>query len=218
MEIELLTGVARRADDMTSKARGGSQGELVVGELNGKYYEQIMRGNGFVYSQAAAGVAPIALAATSSPIIWNPSDSNTFLQLIAVKIGLVTVGTPVAGMFEYTFQNNMGASIGTGAPVVSLTQVAGVNLRLSGGKASVMRFAPATITLTTANTFLCPVGLSMATAATTAIAPFGGFKDDVDGMIVVPPGSTFGVAANAALGSTYCISIFGLELPIPLIV
>lgn len=192
--------------------RQGNQGELIVGEVGPKYYEQTMRGNAFVYSSASAGAVLNVLGVNSAPALWNPAGSGKNLVITKVALGLNATGTTAAGHIVYATVPNAGSQIATAAPVVSLTAVAGANLLLGAGAASVMRFAPTTITFIAAPTFLCTAGMGQATAATTATPAFT-FVDDVDGRIVVPPGVVFVVAASAAIASTYSIAIYGLELP-----
>ena len=205
-------GVARNVDDAIVPPRIGNQGELVIAELNPKYYEQTMRGNAFVYSAAIGGSVLAAFGTTTAPFLWNPMGSGKNLVITKVAVGLDATGTTAAGHVVYGTQSNLGSQVGTAAPVVSLTQVSGVNLLIGFGNTSVMRFAPTTVSLTAACTFLCTMGLGQATAATTATSPFVAI-DDVDGRIVIPQGSAFSVAASGSIASTFTISIYGLEIP-----
>ena len=47
MISEVLVGPQQQGDGNTAMQRGGKQGELIVSELNGRYYEQALRGNVF---------------------------------------------------------------------------------------------------------------------------------------------------------------------------
>lgn len=217
MRIEKLVGVARLSDDTLSQPRLGNQGDTITGQLNPEHYEQVLRGNGFVYTAAAAGAALAAFGVNSAPFIWNPTGSGKLLVIVKVAVGLATV-TATAGHVVYGVMQNMGSQIGTAQPIVSATFVPAVNLNIGGGNVSVMRFAPTTITLlaATAATFLATMGTGQATAATTATSPYLAI-DNVDGAIIIPPGCAFVIGASATI-STYTCSIFGLELPIPLTV
>ncbi len=215
MKITGHVGPARYGDDQEPALRLGNQGEVEMGFLNPKYYEQTMRGNGFVYSTAVGGAVLAALGTTSAPFLWNPMGSGKNLIITKVVAGLVATGTTAAGHIVYGSQASLGSQVGTGSPVVSGTFVAGVNLLIGSGNPSQMKFAPATVSLTAACTFLCSMGLGQATAATGATSPFQAI-DYVDGRIVVPPGSAFTVAASGSIASTYCTSIFGIEVPVAL--
>jgi len=216
MRLEQVVGPARYGDDMEAQWRQGNQGETIVGQLNPEHYEQVLRGNGFVYSAAAAGAALAAFGVNSAPFIWNPTGSGKNLVIVKVAVGLASV-TATAGHVVYGFMQNMGSQIGTAQPVVSGTFVAPTNLLIGAGNQSVIRFAPTTVTLlaATAATFFSTMGLGQATAATGATSPFMAV-DNIDGAIIIPPGCAFVIGASATI-STYCTSIYGLELPIPLI-
>jgi hypothetical protein len=199
----------------TGQVRLTNFGEMAYSKVNPDLYEHTLRGNAFVYSTAAAGAASVAPTTSNAPMIWNPTGSGKNLVVTKVAIGWVGTNTAAAGNFEYAFLPSAGSQIGTGAPVVSLTQVSGVNLLLSGGNVSVMRFAPTTVSLTSAPTYLAPMGVGMTntTVASTA-APFN-LVDYVNGQIIVPPGVAFFVVANISILVVTSIAMYGLELPIP---
>lgn len=215
MRIEGRVGVQRQGDDSLIAPRFGNQGEVIVSDMNGFFYEQVMRGNGFVYSNAAAGVALVAATTSNAPFIWNPAGSGKNLVLIKVVASFSAIGTPVAGSIVYLTIPNAGSQIGTAQPIVSLTEVAGANLLVSQGNRSVMRFAPATVATTPTPGILCASSFGQASAVTTTVVPLT-LTDWIYGAIVIPPGNTFQLGASASISSTYCFSIFGLELPIPL--
>src|SRR2546428_785633 len=195
VQLEGYVGPVTLADgprDVT--VRLGNQGELVDSKLNPDWYEQILRGNAFVSSTAAAGVTWLAPTTTQTiPMVWNPSGSGKNFLLKRVTAGYVS-GAHVPGNLELAFLTSAGSQIGTGAPIVSLTQVAGVNLNLGAGNVSVMRFAPAAVVVTTTPTFLCTLGVSFLTAlAATAVDPF---VIDVQCEVLVPPGVAIFVVHN----------------------
>jgi hypothetical protein len=197
----------------TGQARLANSGELMASKVNPDWYENVLRGNAFVYSTAAAGVTWVAPTTTQNmPMLWNPSGSGKNFLLKRVTAGYVS-GAHVPGCLELAYIPSAGSQIGTGAPIVSLTQVAGVNLNLGAGNASVMRFAPAACAVVAAPTFLCSLGVSFLTAlAATAIDPF---VVDVQTEILVPPGVALFVVHNVVSTIVGQIAMFGLELPIP---
>jgi hypothetical protein len=208
--VTLADGPAR------ARLRVGNQGELVTGRLNSQWYEQTLRGNAFVYSQAATGKALVAPATTLlAPMIWNPTGSGKNLVLQKLVVGYVGTNTWGPGHIDYGVITNAGSQIGTGAPIVSLTQVSGVNCLLGAGNVSVMRFCPSVCVTITAPTFLCPTGLSADTGTTAADNIPWQATDEIRGLIIVPPGVAFFVMANAALLAITSVALFGLELPIP---
>jgi len=195
--------------------RQDNTGALVQSGIHGAYYENILRGYGFVYSQATAGAVPVAPTTTNAPCVWNPSDSQRNLVILKVVAGALATGTAAAGHLLYATLAGCGATTGTANQIVSGTFVAAVNLLVGSGRVSRMRFAPATIATTGTPGIIGSTGWGQATAATTVVVPYI-FTDLVDGMIIIPPGNTFQVCASGAVAGTWCISIFGLELPIAL--
>ncbi len=194
--------------------RFGNQGELVQSPLNSEFYEQTLRGNCFVYSEPAAGAALVAPTTTNAPMIWNPAGSGKNLVLHKIVIGYVGT-TWAAGMVEYGVILNAGSQIGTGAPIVSLTQVSGVNLLLGGGNVSVMRYAPTTLVVVAAPTYLCPAGINSNAGTAAAVVPPFTMTDWLNGSIIVPPGVAFFVMSNAAIAGVVSVAIYGAELVVP---
>jgi hypothetical protein len=216
VQLETYVGAVTLADgNRDSRIRQNNFGDLVVSKGMPDAYEQVLRGNAFIYSTAAAGVTWVAPTTTQNmPMIWNPAGSGKNFVLERIVAGYVS-GTHVPGNLELAVITGAGSQIGTGAPIVSLTQVAGVNRLLGAGNASVMRFAPATVSVVTAPTFLCSLGQSHATgAAATAMAPWV-WDVDLKGAIIVPPSVALFVAFNVVSTVVGSIAIFGLELPIP---
>lgn len=208
-------GVSRFPDGADADLQLGYNAEGIVTELHGKYYQNTLRGNSYMYSSAAAGVTLAALG-NNLPTLWNPSGSGKNLVLNKVLIGWVST-TWAVGNIVYGYQTNVGSAIGTGAPISVFTAITPVNLNISGAgspQASVMRFAT-TVTFTTAPTFLATAGInSAALAAATAASNFI-MMDDLDGRIVIGPGAALQVAANGAVAGVCIVSIYGTEIPIP---
>jgi hypothetical protein len=189
-------------------------GAFVCKEFGGKYLEPVMRGQGFHYTQPAAGVALAAPTTGANTIfmIWNPSNSGRLLVPSRIKIGIVSTATVLGNIGLYTLASS--GDIGTAAPVVSYTAGTPQNALIGGGKASKMRFAPAVENLVVAPTYLGTLGLSLyandLTGKNAVVA-----SEDLDSQVIIPPGTAFFIAANAAVATVAVISCFGLELTLP---
>ena len=210
MNIEIVTGLAKRVDAMIASPRGGNQGELVVGELNPKYYEQTMRGNSFIFTTTTA--AAVTALGNNIPTIWNPASSGKLLVLTKVTIQVAAGGVPAVSGFQWGFLKNVGAVVGTGAPVITFTQVAPINLNVGSPTSSAMLWAPAVCTFTTAPALLAAIGINLGGSATQT--PWIGM-DDVDGRIIVSPGNLIQIGASTATSTTFNVSIWGIEVPLP---
>lgn len=206
-------GPGRYGDGEAQPPRLDTTGATVVGELNGKYYEATRRGLGFIYTTASAGVLLAAPTTTFfGPMLWNPCGSGRDLQITKVVVGDVS-GTTVRGHVAYAFLTNAGSTIATGAPVLTNTLVAPVNGYIGSGLGSQMRWSPAVGTYTTAPAYLAPMGLNVIATAPGATA----MVDDVDGRIIVPQCVAFFVGANAGVTLTATVTIYGIEMPVPLV-
>ena len=216
-KIQAHTGVSRIADNTDADVRIGNQGEALTGAMNGFFYEQVMRGNGYVFSTALAGNALVAATTTNAPAIWNPPGSGRYLVIEKIVFGRSAVGTPLEGGIVHLRAQNINSYPGTAAAIVSATFVAALNLRSDLGDNSGMFFAPTTITTTGTPSFWATSGISQiaSTGTTTGTGTFNVFSD-INGMLVVAPGTLYQLGATVSLSTTYSISIFALSLPIPL--
>lgn len=174
--------------------------------------DAILSGRTFIYSSAAAGV--LAKAADTTPVmmLWNPLGSGVNLRIQEVRIGVVS-GTVIAAHLAYGYLLNAGSSIGTANPVVSHTLVPAQNALIGGGRASQIRFAPATATLIAAPQYGWTNGLSSGGAL--AAGPLFPLVDKVDGKIVVPPGvAFFPFLSNGAMALTASVVVIATEEPV----
>jgi hypothetical protein len=219
MLAEAQVGPQRNNDDQVVKLRLGSYGELMCNDMNGFFAEQVLRGNGYVWSTPIAGVALIAMTTANAPALWNPPSSGKVCILQKITYLRTAVGTPLEGGIVYFTGVQPVRGVGTAADLPTNTPVAGRNLRLDiYGDQSGMTWCPATITSTAAfsPTFHSFSGVSQiaATGTTTGIGNQL-LVDRLDGLIVIPPGGIFAIGANVSLSTTYAISVFGICLPVP---
>jgi len=215
MRIEGLVGVGRRSDDQEAPPRLGNQGEQIVAELNPKYYEQTMRGNAFIYTMGTAA-SIVAPGTAGFPNLWNPLGSGKLCILTKITWQVAAVGTPAVSGFQYAYLPNAGAQVGTASPVLTgaYSNTVGVyNLLLGSGNVSVMKYLGVAATMTTAPTVFAAAGLNLGSTGTQT--PWTAW-DDIDGRIVIPPGVLFQVGASTTTSTTFSISIYGIEIPIPL--
>lgn len=158
-------------------------------------------GKVFHGSGVAAGVAlPIVSSTSPLCILWNPAGSNVNLTLLKVLIGFVSSASPVAGDFAFGFQAGVGAAAGTGAPITAFTAAtapAAANGLLGAGAASLAKFGIAA-TFTSAPTLLRTMAAHQGSAASTVPAVMPMIFEDVEGSIIIPPGSAFVLGTSVA--------------------
>lgn len=220
MLVEGHVGPSRIGDNTDGKVRLANDGSVVTNLASGAFYEHVLRGNGYSFTTALAGNALIAPGTANAPAIWNPPNSGKLLSIIKVTFGRTAVGgTPLEGSIVYTRLQNVHSRKGTAADLVSGTAVAAVNLRSDMGDNSGMVFFPTTIlTTSTPDLWACSgVAQTADDGATTVSGPTTQLAfDDVNGLLVVGPGTLFSLAAAVSIATTYTISIYGISLPIPL--
>lgn len=97
---EIVTGVQKNADSAVIKARGGKEGQQIVGHLHGKYYETAARGNVFCASTLAAGIVVPFIAATvaSKFTLVNPAGSGVNVELIDINVLQVPGSALITGL------------------------------------------------------------------------------------------------------------------------
>ncbi len=105
MQISGQVGPAFLSDGVgTQPVRQGRLGEVIVGELHGRYYEQSRRGNLFFARAVTTALAGIASSnGIGSPLIWNGSSS-----VVVVPIALTVTQTVVT-----TAASAVGLAFGT---------------------------------------------------------------------------------------------------------
>jgi hypothetical protein len=87
------------------------------------------------------------------------------------------------------------------------------NLLLGSGNPSICKYLGVAATMTTAPTVFAAAGVNLGSTAT--FTPFWA-SDDVQGRIIIPPGVLFQIGASTASSTTFAITIWGMEIPIPL--
>jgi hypothetical protein len=204
-------------DGTTTNINLGRSNELIVSELHGKYLEQSYRGNVYIGSTSSAG-AVIAIASTKTPTytIWNPAGSGKLCVPIVTLISW-NATTSVLGALVWTATTGAGSAIATTAPFVTFTTPATpVNANLGSGKVSQMKFGNdgTTISITAAATFYRNTGFTV-TADTVATATAGWtWRDDWDGMSVIPPGNAIHLMGSTAVALTAVVSMVWAEIPL----
>ena len=197
---QVTPGVRLYSDGDQAIARGGRQGEQMISQLHGKYYEQVYRGN--VYSLNTQGTnvsTTAALATTWTGLgIANPTGSGKNLVLLMFCFTQFAAGA--AG--------SVGILGGTGALTATLTP----QNRLIGAVNSSVARGSATDTISTP-LYIAAYG-SIGSVATTGYGLVPGIFIDVAGSIVIPPGSFIGSYTGVALTSAANIQYVWEEVPL----
>ena len=210
-------GGQKASDGEDRTLRLGNQGELISsGGLHGRYYEQTCRGNVYMGTVAVAGIALITTATGGGfPTIWNPAGSGVNVSLIRLSLNCLMDGNHAPGALGWYKTANTGASIGTGSPIATFTDITPISCLIGSAATGKARWSAATNTFTAAPAFLVAADFSLATlTAATAVAPYGNFID-YEGAMVIQPGVALSLCSTAA--STTCKFVVKLvweEIPL----
>lgn len=191
--------------------RAGQLGDAIVSELHGRYYETTYRGNVFMLSvSTAAAVTAYTGGAGGTPMLalFNPVGSAR--NLVILKASFANVVAASAGG-TVTF----GLYFGTTATITQATTVAPwsmVTQQQSGSVATGFR----NVALTSGSAASNVIALGSyywATAAGAAVVSGG--PVDLEGSVIIPPGSYVALGGSAALTSaTWIGSLQWEEVPV----
>jgi hypothetical protein len=199
MAIEGQVGQQFLGDGAQATMRQGRTAEQIITELQGRYYENVYRGNTFFACNQAAIVATAGLSTAAKVMtLYNPAGSGKNLVLLEILLSMTTL------------------------PVVSTTVATNVFL---AGNVNPLQAAPSSVTAETVRNALLGgasgVGLVYNTctlaATPVAIRPLASVdvlttvgyaalvcKDEVAGALVIPPGIYVSIQASAATLALQC--------------
>lgn len=172
----------------------------VVQSAGGKYSEAVVRGNCYSAMTAATGVSAASLTQTTTGqfTLANPTGSNRNCRVLQCTVGYVS-GTFGAGNLTYSVNSNPLAAAVTGTAIVPVNNLVG-----TANSAAAKPFT--TSTLPVAPTPIRNLANIGAWVGTTA-SPLWNITDDVDGAIVLTPGSAVTVTGTTAAGTTPVIVV-----------
>lgn len=202
---------AAGANNALMNSRAGQLGDAIVSELHGRYYETNYRGNVFLLSvSTAAAVTAYTGAAGGTPMIgvFNPVGSGKNLVILKASFANV-VSASAAGTVTF------GLYFGTTATITQATTTTPwsmVTQQQSGSIATGFR----NVALTSGSAASNVIALGSyywATAAGAALVSGG--PVDLEGALIIPPGSYVALGGSAALTSaTWIGSLQWEEVPV----
>lgn len=191
--------------------RSGQLGDAIVSELHGRYYETTYRGNGFLLSvSAAAAITAYTGGAAGTPMLalFNPAGSGRNAVILKASVGNV-VAASAAGTAAF------GLYFGTTAAITQATTTTPWSMLTQLQSGSVMTgFRNVALTSSSAANNVIPVAsYYWATAAGAALVTGGPI--DLEGSLIIPPGSYVALGGSSALTSaTWIGSLQWEEVPV----
>lgn len=174
----------QQSDSSTAMGLAGRNGDMLVSDTHGQFYNAAARGNVFFVHSPLAGTVPVLSAATIvSPFaVWNPAGSGKNVELLDFSWQQYGTGTEIVDGLGIAFQTNVST---LGAPG---TLTAGVinNGLVGKGLTSVCAFyTAATLTNAAIGASFPHYWLFSTQLATTATQIPGQYK--FDGKLIMPP-------------------------------
>jgi hypothetical protein len=168
--------------------RQSNYGDVVVSALNGRYYEQSVRGNVFIACQTAS-TAAIALAAGGATLtLANPNNSGKNLVLLDLVLTIEAQTAATQQLSFYLAGAVMGATQTFTTPLAAYSNVFVGTAASPTGKTSVSAsFSNTAVPYR----YICSI--SQALTNTTGVVTICSVKDDIGGALIVPPGSYVGI-------------------------
>ena len=194
MQVSTLVGPLQSAlGTLLQNLRGGRNGDLIVSELNGRYYETTLAKEMFGGANQAGQVTTVGLATTYTGLcLSNPVGSG--LNMPLYKVSAVFPVAPAAAVA-------VGIMLGYNATTnVTHTTPITPRSKFFGTGPTGIGLLDGACTLPTApfvDTLLGVVG----TAAVTAEAEVVGIFADFEGSIILPPGAYAAIYTSTASGA-----------------
>lgn len=199
MLLNSQVGASANADGSNPAVRSGKTGELNVGDVHGRFYEQAYRGNIYTFgisstALVAANAIATGLTATAQPIIglYNPSTSAVNLVILKATVVMTVVANSAVAPGGFAWVSSIGnTAVSTGSTPFNTKSLAA-----SGATAKAFAMSTALTGLTNNLAFLKESDIAPINAAgpATAIHQAQGVTfEQVDGAIIVPPGGVVGI-------------------------
>lgn len=189
--------------------RQGRAGEQIFSELHGRYYEQTYRKNVFTaYAAAQATTSFGGSVALAGLQLWNGSPLTNGVNLAILKIGGAVIATSAAVTGVV-----LGSGTGQVSAPTSQTAITRVSNNFIGGVAP-QATATAAGTFTNAPTAF--MTLLHNTAAIASTGEDGGYNQDLEGIVIVPPQCfiAFGTIGATAAASSNQHHVMWEEVPV----
>lgn len=190
----------------------GETSDVMVTELQARYYENTYRGNKFNAANQAAVTAPAALTASSVNFtLYNPLGSGVNLVLNFVDITAAQLAETTAGSYQVLLVANTTPSQAAPATVTALTP----QCSLLGASKTSQAKAYSTATLAAIPTVIKPLMTLTSAATITGAIALGSF--DIGGSIIVTPGnyvSVQGIGTSETTSPGLIVAMTWDEVPV----
>jgi hypothetical protein len=216
MAQQQVTGQVGSQGPVASGASGaplrqGNFGDLIVTELNPQFYEQSLRGNVFCAAQVSATAAIALTTGGATFTLSNPLNSGVNLALIDL---IITTEAQTAATQLMSFQ--LGGAV-MGATQTYTTKINAYSNVVTGVAAAPKGIPAVSTSFSGTAVAVRYIGsLVQAATATSGVPTVTSFKDQINGAIVIPPGSyvgIYGLTGGTVGDASIAASITWAEIP-----
>lgn len=182
--------------------RQGRQGEMIVSELHGRFYEQVLRGSTYSIgcNLTALSAATVLLTSSGQPIVgvWNPLTSGVNVVLLqAMLIDEVNAAAASVALGAFIWASSLNnVSLTAGLSPVNRKTLASTGSQakaFSLSTASLLTGLTNNLTFLEAAEFNTAASLATTTIAAATPVPSVSGVENFDGSIIVPPGGVIGL-------------------------
>jgi len=199
-------------DGAQSAVRLSKDGSVVTIDGHSRYQEACYRGNLWSLTNGYAGTTLVAASAIGQTAwnpavgVANPTNSGKNLVVIAT-IAQILSGTPTSGGIVLGFvANPSGITAAGGNAAVNM-------LTLQTGGSIARTFTQTAMTGSGAAIMLLPMPITTFAGAIAASTPIG-LQWDLAGMILVPPGTAFGISGTLGTATVVQAGLIWEEIAI----
>ena len=186
--------------------RQGQLAELMVSELNGRFYEHAYRNRLFSAGTLAVNALTsntISLTAATTPIlgVYNPSTSTVNLNILQAELTCFANNlTSGAGPGSFVWAWSLGnTAVSTGTSPISRKTLTASGSQAKGMVNTALTGLTNNLVIQEGADFTTPGGLTYTTIGSTAMIPSFGGVQNFDGSFLLPPGGVL-----ALLNTTSC--------------
>lgn len=225
--MALLQGTQGQSAKQVGSNLTASFGEftdVLVTELQGRFYEQTFRGNVFSIgcNLTALSAATILLGATGQPIVgvWNPPTNGVNLvplqAMLVAELNNVTSVAPGAFIWASSVGNNNPLTAGLSPFNRKTLQAAGSQAKaFSLSTASLLTGLTNSLVFFDAAEFNTASSLLTTTVAAATPTPSISGVQNFDGSLIVPPGGVLGLF-NTVSSVTHSVAARLMWVEVPL--
>lgn len=203
MLLQGQVGAQTLADGANNTVRTGQTGEMMVSQVNGRFYSLAKQGKLWTASNQQARALSLLSATCTGLCLTNPVGSTVNLVLLDVAVALATApaGAAIIGLA-------LGVYSSTAVTHTSAETVRNTNTNFAGSVG--VGLVDYAATLPAAPLFIRAIG-GGPVAASSITPPF--ITDNIDGKIILGPGTSISLSSSTTAISVIA-SMLWAELPV----